>query len=1085
MGSADIRVFPLSSQQVRLWRRLSERGGHFCAQTTISLEGGLNAEALKIAVHTVVNQHEALRTTFRHWPGIRVPLQVVADVATPRWREVGLTGCDASQQDEGVRTLLEEERSRPVDFEQGPLVSAVLVILAAHAHLLIITIPSMCADAQTLQNLFNGIGKSYAGHRAEDETPGEPFQYPDFSEWQRELQEANDSEAEAGRAYWNKQVKSLRPTLTLPFKATGQPSFQRVAHFSVDLDEPLSGRLDEVAVRYETSTKMLLLACWNTLLFRLTGEQSVVNGYICNERSYDALSGASGLFAQCLPVQNHLSGAMPFSGVLSQADEAVHECEYWQEYFAEEQDDLSTTSDLQAGFEYLEWPPAYSVAGVRFRQENQYCHLARFEIKLSAARHKTSIMLELHYDSECFEPSGVENIAGCLSELLKSVAQNPEALVADLNLLTDSNRQRLLETFNQTVADYPRHSCFHTLFEEQAALAPDSIAVVCEGRRLSYGELNGRANQLASILRQAGVVPDTPVCLLMDRSVDLITGLLAILKAGGAYVPLNPDDPQPRLKQQVSDAGIHLAVTQEALVPIFTDFECKLICIDRDQEMLRREADANLENLALPQSLAYVIYTSGSTGASKGVGITHQSLINYVYAIGRKLQPEALDTGRQPTYATVSTISADLGNTAIFPSLASGGCLHILSYETATNGNAFAKYVTDNIIDVLKIVPSHLNALLEVEPEGSKRLLPEKWLILGGEALSLPLIKRLRGGSVPCRVLNHYGPTESTVGSLTFDLAEWGGSTQPDAIIPIGRPLANTRVYILNRSLHAVPIGVAGEMYLSGDGLARGYLHAPMLTAERFLPDPFSAEPGQRMYRTGDSARFQLNGNVEFLGRRDEQVKLHGYRIELAEVAAVLSEATGVRQAVVAVREDVDGEKRLTAYVVLDRATGSPDVSRLRDHAKQFLPEYMIPAAFVAIERIPLTRNGKIDRRALPAPGEAHAKTGREHVEPRTRVEKELALLWEEVLRVAGVGVHDNFFELGGDSVLAIQVITGANRAGLYFSVKDMFEDQTIAALAEHVSVTPPMQTEPSKSSLPKLDHQIIEKIAGKVSFEG
>jgi amino acid adenylation domain-containing protein/non-ribosomal peptide synthase protein (TIGR01720 family) len=580
--------------------------------------------------------------------------------------------------------------------------------------------------------------------------------------------------------------------------------------------------------------------------------------------------------------------------------------------------------------------------------------------------------------------------------------------------------------------------------EETAAGADGGrVAVECEGEALTYAELNARANQLAHFLRRQGVSPDVKVGLFVERSEKMILGLLSILKAGGAYVPLNVEYPKERLAEQLADSQSPVVLTQSGLLDRLPDFGGRALCLDRDERLWEDEPATNPPRVTEPDHLAYVIYTSGSTGKPKGVAVTHRNLVNYTTFICRKLRTSAHPEGL--SFATVSTLAADLGNTSIFPSLMSGGRLHVISYRVATDSALFAAYMSEHAVDVLKIVPSHLSALLTT-PEPSK-IFPREFLILGGEALSYGLVNRIYEHAGGCRVINHYGPTETTVGALTYSLDEHRDAFGATATAPVGRAIANARAYVLDSRGEPAPVGVAGELYIGGDGVARGYLNKPGQTAERFTPDPFSAEPGARLYKTGDLARYLPGGEIEFVGRADYQVKIRGFRVELGEIEWALREHASVREAVVAAAVDERGHVRLVAYVVGARGR-AVSVEELRTHLGEKLPEHMIPGAFVRLDSLPLTPNGKIDRRALPEPEQAAAQSARAYVAPRDGAEKVLAEIWGQVLGIPRVGAHDNFFELGGDSIISIQIIARANQAGLRLTPKLIFQHQTIAELA-------------------------------------
>jgi amino acid adenylation domain-containing protein len=640
------------------------------------------------------------------------------------------------------------------------------------------------------------------------------------------------------------------------------------------------------------------------------------------------------------------------------------------------------------------------------------------------------------------------------------------ASIEQIEILGETERERLLVDINQTASEFAAN-CIHELFEEQVACTPEATALVCEDLELTYAELNARANRLAHLLRRRGLVSNACVGICTERSAEAIISLLGILKAGGAYVPLNPEHPTARLILQLSQSNVSILITNRIAQDVSLEFDGEIIDLEREQELLLAEPDINPPSSSVAASLAYVIYTSGSSGVPKGVAVSHQALVNYTQFILRRLQV------KEPLhFATVSTITADLGNTCIFPALVSGGCLHLISHDVAMEGMLFSRYVSKRPIDVLKIVPSHLSALLSAESNGD--ILPRKYLILGGEALSWELVDRISQTNPACEIINHYGPTETTVGSLTFSI-KTDVISDRSLTAPIGQPISNTKVYILNPHLKLVPTGLGGELYIGGAGLSVGYLNQPMETAARFVPNPFSDEPGARLYRTGDLTRYLPDGNIEFLGRIDNQVKVRGFRVELAEVEAVLLTHSQVRQAVVIAEAAAADSQRLLGYVV---ASGSKPlgVDELRSFLGQHLPDYMIPSTFIFLKAMPLTSNGKIDRASLPAPDEARPDLQRLFVAPRTPVERELAGIWAEFLKLDEVGIDDNFFELGGHSLLATQVVSRMRKAfNCEIRLRSFFESPTVAQLAEQIGDSTATETERLLAEIEELSEEEVE----------
>jgi amino acid adenylation domain-containing protein len=590
--------------------------------------------------------------------------------------------------------------------------------------------------------------------------------------------------------------------------------------------------------------------------------------------------------------------------------------------------------------------------------------------------------------------------------------------------------------------------CLHHLIEAQARRIPDAIALVFEGQRLTYGELDRRASRLAQHLRGLEAGPDVLVGLFVERSLEMVVGILGILKAGAAYVPMDTSYPQERLAFMLSDAGVKLLLTQGSLLAMLPASAAQVVRLD-EFDWTGPEGEPQGDVRWDPENLAYVIYTSGSTGRPKGVCIEHRNIVNYVLGVAQRLQLEAA-----MTHAMVSTIAADLGNTVLFPALVTGGCLHLISQERAQSQAMLSDYFSRETIDVLKIVPSHLAALQS--GRNPREVMPARRLILGGEASRLDRIEQLRALSPVCEIYNHYGPTETTVGVLTYQVGAQLPSTR-SGTLPLGRPLPNSRIHLLDADGQPVPMGEQGELCIGGRGVARGYLNRPDLTLEKFVADPFSTDPGARLYRTGDLARCLTDGNIEFCGRIDHQVKLSGYRVELGEIEGALREQGGVQDAVVLAREDESGDKQLVAYVAPERTNQPPYMNEqtltpttLREYLKGRLPQYMVPSAFVLMERFPLTANGKIDRQALAALSVENTEPAQDFVSPRTETEKALAVIWTRLLKVENIGINDDVFDLGAHSLLAMKALTQIRDVfEVSLSLRNLFEHPTLAGLAE------------------------------------
>lgn len=989
----DLKGFRLSPQQKKLWLWQQESNAYI-AQVVISITGNLNSQALQATIQKITLNHEILRTAFRQIAGMKTPIMVVEDNCFISWQEFDLGSSS-------IELICQQERNKSFNFEQVPLLSASLVKVLASKHILLITLPSLCADSETLNNLFIEICNRYASNSP---IPNQEIvQYAQFCEWQNQLLTENHQD------YWQQQDLSTLP-LILPFQVDKQAEF-KINSYNLALDNYLTTGVKSWLQRKDFDLSNFLLACWQTLLYRITNKSEIIVDQVFNGREYEELQATLGLIAKSLPISTRFTPNLRFEEVVSQVTvTSQNACEY-QEYFTKEIDNLSIL------FELIELPEKRCLNDVTFAIDNQFVCIDKFNIKLSIFPRSESIDIRIDYNQNLFEAQAIALLAAQFQTLITSAISNLSGSISQLNILPTQQLQQILIDFNQTQVDYPQNQCIHRLIETQAKLTPNAIAVIYENEQLTYSELNSRADRLACHLQQLGVKPETVVGIYLERSNLMLVAMLGILKAGGAYLPIEATLQCDRISYILKDAQVAVLLTQEKLANLP---DCIQLCLD--------DWDRSCDRLPVsitPNNLAYIIYTSGSTGKPKGVAIEHRQLCNYT-----KGALEQIDLPDGASFAMVSTFAADLGNTVIFAALLTGGCLHIISQERATNPIALADYFRRHPIDCLKIVPSHLNALLTVNAED---ILPSKLLILGGETANWELVD-IQQLKPDCQILNHYGPTETTVGVLTYKVKSQISQAKT---VPIGRPLANTQAYILDDRLQPVPIFVAGELYIGGANLGRGYLNSPELTAQKFINNPFS-DTG-KLYKTGDKARFHPDGSIEFLGRSDRQVKIHGFRIELAEVEAIFSQHPAIKQAVATVCEN----ERLIAYIV---AHPAPTANELRRWGQEKLPEYMLPSAFIFLDAIPLTPNGKIDFKSLPASDTVELATT--YIAPRTPQEQLLANIWAEVLKLPQVGIDSNFFELGGDSILSIQVVAKANQAGLQLTPKHLFEHQTIAQLA-------------------------------------
>ena len=968
-GSVD--VFWPSPQQSRIWAGGAD---HSNSVILLAAEGGIEEERLRGALEKLAERHEILRTVCRLRAGMKVPFQAVLDALQP----------SLDRRTQAFDEAFDQEIRRKFDLEEGPVFSASLVRSPHNRDdaALFLTLPAMLSDGYSLDLLARELDTIYVGGESE----AAALSYAQYGQWQSDLLEATDDDAQLAKKFWR---ENSSPALNWPSSGSFQPEVVTISSAFGDVAAPVSGDV--------------FLAAWQCLLWRLTGQEQFETRVWFSGREMEELRNVPGPIEKYLPVPARFGGSPEFSEVVAFVRSGQEKAAEWQEYFTPE------GGDAPVLFEFRDWPQL-----AHFRVVRQASLSDSFSLKLVAFRDE----LEFHFDASRFPREMVERWASHYSILLQAAIANPRTSVARLPLLTEAETRQILVDWNLTVAAYPRERCLHELFEEQVERTPDAPAIVTEAGVLSYGEVNRRANRLAWHLRGLGVGPDSLVGLSLDRNADLIVAVLGILKAGGAYVPVSADHPKARLAHQLSGAAA--VITDSKLLPMMPELTCPKVLMD-GSDWVSQNAE-NPAGSATPENLVYVIYTSGSTGVPKGVAVRHRNLVNYAWFIASRLGGEHLH------FATVSPLTADLGNTSVYPSLISGGCLHVIPAEVAGDSVRLTEWQKRQPYDVLKIVPSHLSALLE--SEAGRGVLPRRHLITGGEQLISRLVERIRALDAGCEIWNHYGPTETTVGSLMLQVSR---EREFGTAIPIGRPIANTQVYIVDALGQTAPIGVVGELCIAGDGVTAGYLNQPEMTAQRFIDG---------RYHTGDLARFGTDGAVEFLGRSDHQVKIRGYRVELGEIEAAISRYPGARQAIVIARADERGDAQLVAYVAA--ATGF-DVDALRASLKQELPAYMVPAAIVTMPKLPLTANGKIDRLNLPAPEQVKPRTV---TAPRTETERQVAAMWCEVFRRDVIGVEENFFDLGGHSLLATQVISRVReRFSVHLDMTVLFQQPTIEAL--------------------------------------
>jgi amino acid adenylation domain-containing protein len=1056
-GAEEAYAFPLSFAQRRLWflQQLEPSGAAYNVPFAARLSGRLDASALERALNEIVRRHEILRTTFELLD--EEPAQVVSAPKHFTLPLLDLSALTAGEREDHARRLASEEASRPFDLARAPPLRLKLIRLCETEHVLLLTMHHIVSDGWSIGVLTRELSLLYAAYLHGAESPLEELriQYADFSVWQHET--LNEEVLREQLDYWKKALAGAPPVLELPTDRprAPSPSFEG-GHESFVLPRALTESLARLGRREGATLHMTLLAAFQVLLSRYAGQEDVLVGVPVAGRRRREVEPLIGFFVNTLVLRADLRGRPSFREALRRVRDAALGAYAHQDIPFEALVEalrperlVHHTPLFQVMFNFENTPDEpCELEGLTLGAVETKGETARFDLTLEVIERAGRLHCALRYRSALFEAATVRGMAARLRALLEAVVADANLPVARLSLSSEEERRRALFEWSGVRRQYPTGHCLHRLFEEAAARTPDATALVSGGRRLTYAELDREANRLAHHLRRRGLRAEETAAILLERSARYVVAMLAVLKAGAAYVPLDTSHPSSRLGLIMDDARVKLLITEPAWRHVGPPSSGVVVCLEEQRRQIETCDGQNPRGGATAENLAYVIYTSGSTGKPKGVAVEHRQLANYLHAINERLRLEPGDS-----YAVVSTLAADLGYTMLWPALCGGGLLHVLSPELCADAEALGEYFRAHRIDCLKIVPSHLEALLGAAPRVPP--LPRKRLVLGGERAHRGLLEELRRLRPPCVIHNHYGPTETTVGVLTAPIGE-ADAEEARAGVKLGRPLGNTTAFVLDAGMQPAPAGISGELYIGGANVARGYAHAAAATAARFIPDPYSGEPGARLYRTGDLARYSRDGQIEFLGRADDQFKVRGFRVELGDIESALREHAAVREAAVLAREVAGGGRRLEAYVV----TQAPlSVAEVREFLRNRLPEPMIPAAFVFAERLPLNANGKLDRRALLA-APPPATVDDVFIAPRDTLESQLCRVWEEVLGVQPVGVRSNFFDLGGHSLLAVRLAARVEQVtGRKLPLSALFGAPTAETLSALLRNAPEAQT--------------------------
>ena len=1106
---------PLSFAQQRMWFlcQLEPDIPYYNIPAAVRLTGSLNIDALQQSLNDILGRHETLRTAFFTVDG--QPIQKINSVDSLHLSIIDLSNIAELIQETQVKELARVEAMQPFKLDSSSLLRVKILRLSDTDHVVLLTFHHIIADGWSIGVLVRELGIFYQENKLFP-VPRSPFplkelpiQYVDFAVWQREWLQGEVLENQLN--YWREQLQDAPTLLELPIDYS-RPAVRSLKgeSYTFQISPELTTALKRLSQKSGCTLFMTLLAAFKTLLYRYTGSEDIVVGTSIANRNHSEIEGLIGFFVNTLALRTNLSGNPTFEELLNRVREISLGAYAHQDLPFEQlvdslqlQRSLSYTPIFQVMFVLQNAPmEAVEIEGLRWKPLESNSNTAKFDLTLSMHETSESLTGVLEYSLDLFKSETVERIAGHFQTLLNAITTQAEQQISQLSIselpiLTASEQQQLLVEWNQTAVSYPREMCVHQVFEAQVAQTPDNIALVWQNQTFTYNQLNIKANQLAHHLRSLGVKPQTPVGICVERSPRAIIGILAILKAGGTYVPLDPAYPQERLTFMLEDAQVEVLIIDSQTSLLTKEkgdeaqfYQGKIINIDTDWETIAQNNSENPIELLTPENLAYIMYTSGSTGIPKGVCTPHRGIVRLVKS------SNYVNLSAEEIILQAAPISFDASTFEIWGALLNGGKLVLLPTQQPSL-QELGEILEEYNISTLWLTAGLFHLMVDEQPQSLKGV---RQLLAGGDVISPIHAQKLQQIHPNCQLINGYGPTESTTFACCYRVPANNPADKP---LSIGYPISNTQVYILDNHLQLVPVGVPGELYIGGDGLARGYLNRPELTADRFVPNPFlisrraevaeeaegAGEQGRindsaainnpkspvanpqslipKIYKTGDRVRYRPDGAIEYLGRFDNQVKIRGFRVELGEVETALSQHPQVQEAVVIVQNQ-DNIQRLVAYVVSveevkfsDSKTNSNSnlTTNLRSFLSDRLPEYLIPSIFVQLEALPLTANGKVDRRALPEP-EIITTSENNFVTPTTPIETTLAEIWADILRVEKVGINDNFFELGGDSILAIQIISRANQVGIQITPKQLFQHQTIAQLAEVATKTTSIQAE-------------------------
>ncbi|MGD1807091.1 non-ribosomal peptide synthetase [Dapis sp. BLCC M126] len=1073
-NNEDVFVFPVSFAQKRLWflQQLQPENSAYNESGVFHCRGKLNTIALEQSLNEIIRRHEVLRTYFVIEKG--EPVQVILPSLIVKLAVIDLRSISENEKEVQVKQLIKKETEQPFDLTQAPLIRFSLLQLTENEYILISVIHHIVNDGWSSGVFFKEIEALYEAfnNNKPSPLPELSIQYADFTIYQNNYLQGEELEKLLN--YWQQQLKNLS-VLALPTdKIRPTTETYKGATKTLLLPKELCNAIKTLGKQQGVTLFMTLLAAFKTLLYRYTQQKDIAVGTPIAGRNLAQTESLIGFFVNNLVLRTNLEGNPSFLEFLSQVRQVALGAYAHQDMPFEKlvdilkpERDLGRSPLFQVMF-ILQNTPLSKIkfSGVKLETIPIEKNVSKYDLTLAMEeisddesltldlerntglldRNKWGMIAAFEYNTDLFDAETIDRMAEHFQTLLSGIVANPNRPISELPLLTEAEHHKLLVEWNNTAIEYPKDKCIHQLFEEQVEKSPDAVAVEFEGEKLTYQQLNQKANKLAHYLQTLGVGVDVKVGICVERSLETVVGLLGILKAGAAYIPIDPNYPKERIELVLSDSQASVLLTQKHLADTLPENQANVLCLDSEEILTNQSSENPVSNIA-SENLAYLIYTSGSTGRPKGVQIRHRTVVNFLLSMQQ--QPGMT---KDDVLLAVTTISFDIAGLEIYLPLITGAKVVLVSRATATDGIELAKQISLSNATIMQGTPATWQLLLASGWQLSQNLK----ILCGGEALPTDLAQQLLNKSNS--VWNLYGPTETTIWSAVSQVEV---SQLEKTSIPIGHPIANTQLYILDSNNQPVPRGVPGELHIGGAGLARGYLNRPELTAEKFIIWKESGGrdvacnvrtelEGNKLYKTGDLARYLPDGKIEYLGRIDNQVKLRGFRIEIGEIESVLSNHPQVQQTVVICREDIPGNKQLVAYLI----TSAPELNttELRPYLESKLPEYMIPSAFVLLETLPLTPNGKIDRKALPAP-DIDSTRSHEYVAPQTETEKQIATVLQEVLKLEKVSIYDNFFELGANSLMLVKVNSNLREIlSIELPLVDMFSYPNIKALSQHLS---------------------------------